>query len=99
MSLKFGALQSRWHHAQLLINLPVEVSSLLEIHLSLGHKVMCCDAGLTDFPYVFMDKKCNHMAQSQAMTQFWHQLLQQLGCSRIFPPHRQAFSGQVMHSQ
>ena len=78
----------RWHCRQLDIELPKELSTLLEIHLTMGHRILCCGTGTTHFPYVFMDRHCKHMAESHAISHFWQTLLEQLGSRVIFPPHR-----------
>ena len=78
----------RWHHQQLTIKLPLELSTILEIYLAVGHKVMCTQGGGVNTQFVFMDKKGSPMADSQSMTVFWQDLLRKVGCRVIFPPHR-----------
>ena len=72
----------------MMIKLPPELSSILEIHLRVGHPVLCQAAGASHFQYVFLDRQGRHMAGSQSMTQFWQGLLQEAHCRIIFPPHR-----------
>lgn len=84
----------RWMSHQISIKLPAELSSLLEIHLRLGHRRLCQEDGANsiEYKYVFMDRHHRHMQESQSMTQFWEGLLHSLWCRVIFPPHRWGFS-------
>ena len=83
--------QCRWHHQELTIKLPLELSCILEIYLAAGHKLVSSQAAGTSSDFVFMDKKGRPMSESQSMTIFWQDFLRKAGCRVIFPPHRYAY--------
>ena len=78
----------RWHNQELTIKLPLDLSTVLEIYLSVGHAVLKGVARCPTSQFMFVDKKGRPFAESQSMTHFWQDFLKKMGCRVIFPPHR-----------